>query len=51
MDEIPVIKAETVNESTPEEEIPTGADIVAASNAKQDSVEFVQASLLDSEEG
>ncbi|MHA2310229.1 MAG: hypothetical protein ACXADF_01980 [Candidatus Thorarchaeota archaeon] len=51
LDEIPVIKAETVNESTPEEEIPTGADIVAASNAKQDSVEFVQASLLDSEEG
>ncbi|MHA2355351.1 MAG: hypothetical protein ACXADC_09270 [Candidatus Thorarchaeota archaeon] len=51
LDEIPVIKAETISESTPEEEIPTGADIVAASNAKQDSVEFVQASLLDSEEG
>jgi hypothetical protein len=50
-DEIPVITAETVNESTPEEEMSTGPDIVAASNANKDSVEIVQASLFDSEEG
>jgi hypothetical protein len=51
IDEIPVIIAETVDESTPEEEMPTSADIVAASNANKDSVEIVQASLFDSEEG
>ncbi len=51
IDEVPVILAESVDESTPDEEMPTGADIVAASNAKKDSAEFVQVSLLDSEEG
>ncbi|MHA2067656.1 MAG: hypothetical protein ACXABY_25105, partial [Candidatus Thorarchaeota archaeon] len=51
VDEMPVITAETVDESTPEDKIPTGADIVEASNAKQESAEFVQASLFDSEEG
>ncbi|MHA2192651.1 MAG: hypothetical protein ACXAAR_04415 [Candidatus Thorarchaeota archaeon] len=50
-DEIPVITAETLDESTPEEARPTGADIVAASNANKDTVEIVQTSLLDSEEG
>jgi hypothetical protein len=49
--EIPVITAETVHESTHEEEMPTGAESVAASNANKDSVEIVQASLFDSEEG
>lgn len=51
IDEIPAITAETVDESSHEEETPTDADIVAASNANKDSVEFVQASLFDSEEG
>ncbi|MHA2072930.1 MAG: hypothetical protein ACW985_14280 [Candidatus Thorarchaeota archaeon] len=46
-----MITAETLDESTPEEARPTGADIVAASNANKDTVEIVQTSLLDSEEG
>jgi hypothetical protein len=51
IDEFPVIAAETVNESTHEEETPTDANIVTTSNANKDSVEFVQAILFDSEEG
>ncbi|MHA2208588.1 MAG: hypothetical protein ACXABV_05410 [Candidatus Thorarchaeota archaeon] len=51
VDEIPVITAKTLDESTPEEANPTGADIVAASNANKDSVEIVQTSLFESEEG
>ncbi|MFW9967187.1 MAG: hypothetical protein ACFFEA_08530 [Candidatus Thorarchaeota archaeon] len=48
---IPVITAETVDESTPEEELPRGADIVAAINANKKSMEIVQTSLFDQEEG
>ncbi|MFW9911424.1 MAG: hypothetical protein ACFFEU_03080 [Candidatus Thorarchaeota archaeon] len=51
VNEIPVITAETVDESTPEAETPTEADIAAASNASKESTELVQASLFDFEEG
>ena len=50
-DEFPVITAETIDESTPEEEVSTGADIVAASNASKESTELVQGVLFDFEEG
>jgi hypothetical protein len=54
--ELPVVgisvnTAETVDESTPEKEIPRGADIVAAINVNKKSVEIVQTSLFDQEEG
>jgi len=48
---IPVITAETADDSTPEEEFPRGADIVAAINVNKKSVEIVQTSLFDQEEG
>ncbi|MFW9888370.1 MAG: hypothetical protein ACFFER_09320 [Candidatus Thorarchaeota archaeon] len=51
VDEIPAITAEKTDESTPEEEIPNGADIVTASNASKESTEVVQVSLFDFEEG
>ncbi|MFX1272473.1 MAG: hypothetical protein ACFFAX_12380 [Promethearchaeota archaeon] len=51
VDEIPIIEAQTIDESTPEEEIPTGADIVSASNAGKEPSKIVQASLFDFEEG